>query len=104
NQLIGYTIIAPIKNFQRDHVARVIIGVLNGYQRQGVGTQLLGHGKQWAARKNIHRLELTVSSQNIPAISFYLKHDFAFEGIRKQSLLIDGQWYNELYMGYILKS
>src|SRR5690606_17915605 len=98
DQLIGYLFINPIQNDYQDHVAKVMIGVLKDYQRQGVGSQLLNYGKQWAAQKNIQRLELTVPSQNIPAISFYLKHDFTFEGIRKKSLRMDGRWYNELYM------
>lgn len=97
-QTIGY--ISLIRNVspQQRHVAKITIGVLPTHRRQRVGSQLMQHGKQWAVSQGIRRLELTVASQNTAAISFYLYHDFVFEGIRKQSLLIDNQWQNELYM------
>lgn len=102
-EAIGYILLAGNDLQRQRHVAKVTIGVLPNYQRQGVGSQLMNYGKNWAANQGIRRLELTVASQNTAAIAFYLHHDFVFEGIRKQSLFIEKRWHNELYMACLLR-
>jgi RimJ/RimL family protein N-acetyltransferase len=103
-EAIGYLLLAGNDTERQRHVAQMTMGVLASHQRQGIGTQLMHHGKHWAVKQRIRRLELTVASQNTAAIAFYLQHDFVFEGIRKQSLFIDNQWHNELYMACLLSS
>lgn len=103
-KLIGYLLLAGNDLLRQGHVAQLVAGVLSTYQRKGVGSKLMQQGKQWSTTKDIRRLEVTVASQNTAAIGFYLHHDFVFEGIRKQSLLINGRWHNELYMSCQLGS
>jgi ribosomal protein S18 acetylase RimI-like enzyme len=47
--------------------------ILPSYQRQGIGSQLLGKAKQLSPQ----RLELYVFQKNTPARSFYQAHGFA---------------------------
>lgn len=101
-QAIGYILLAGTDIQCHQHVAQITIGVLPNYQRQGVGSELMQQGKKWAVKQGIRRLELTVASQNTAAIAFYLQHHFVFEGIRKQSFFMGGEWQNELYMACLL--
>ena len=43
---------------------------------QGIGSALLGAAKRWARDRRLEYLELSVLSQNAPAIALYESHDF----------------------------
>ena len=58
-----------------------------------------------AGRKNISgiiRLELTVECDNIHAKTLYEKQGFSVEGVRPKSMLVNGSYVDEYYMGKIL--
>ena len=57
---------------------------------------------QWAKKSQLHRLELTVIEYNEQAVHLYKKMGFEVEGVKRNSLLIDGQYVNELYMAKLL--
>lgn len=57
---------------------------------------------QWAKKSQLHRLELTVIEHNEQAVHLYKKMGFEVEGVKRNSLLIDGQYVNELYMAKLL--
>jgi RimJ/RimL family protein N-acetyltransferase len=56
----------------------------------------------WAAGHGLHRLELTVMAHNYRAISLYERMGFTGEGRRRQCLIVDGQFVDELTMAAIL--
>jgi RimJ/RimL family protein N-acetyltransferase len=58
--------------------------------------------EEWANIQNIHRLELTVMTHNIAGIALYKKMGFEIEGIKRDSLLIDGKYVDEFYMSKLL--
>lgn len=60
------------------------IGVIKTYQRQGIGDALMKTAITWCKKqKSIHKIELETQ---IPQLrSFYKKHGFEFEGVRKKS-------------------
>ena len=102
NQLIGY-LGAYGGNFLRNcHSVYLVVGILQAYTGQGIGTQLFEALEEWALTKNIHRLELTVIALNERAIHLYQKMGFEIEGIKKDSLKINGKYVNEYYMAKIL--
>jgi RimJ/RimL family protein N-acetyltransferase len=82
--------------------ANFAMGVVARYARQGVGTQLLEEVQAWARRRGLHRLEMTVISQNLPALSLYLKMGFVVEGRRNDALRIDGRFVDEYWMAKLL--
>ena len=57
---------------------------------------------EWALSNEITRLELTVAAENINAVNLYTKMGFIKEGIKKNSLIIDGKYMDEFYMSKIL--
>ena len=102
NQLIGY-LAASGGTFKRNrHNAYLVIGILQAFTGQGIGTQLFQGLEEWAKQQHIHRLELTVMTHNIAGIALYKKQGFAIEGTKRHSLLINGQYVDEFYMSKLL--
>ena len=84
------------------HALFLVMGVLQAWWGRGVGRALLQAVEQWAVSHGIHRLELTVSVGNARARSLYEKCGFEREGTRRDSLMIDGEYVDELYMAKLL--
>jgi RimJ/RimL family protein N-acetyltransferase len=102
NQLVGY-LAASGGTFKRSrHNVYLVIGILQAFTGQGIGTQLFQRLEQWAHHHHIHRLELTVMTHNTSGIALYKKQGFEIEGTRKQALQIDGQYVDEFYMSKLL--
>jgi ribosomal-protein-alanine N-acetyltransferase len=58
------------------------IGVFPEYQRQGVGTHLMGHAYAEGIRRGCSRCFLEVRKSNLNAIQFYQNHNFLIAGTR----------------------
>jgi RimJ/RimL family protein N-acetyltransferase len=84
------------------HSAFIAIGVLQAYWRRGIGRQLLQFIESWAKEHDINRLDLNVSPHNHRAIDLYEKFGFARAGIKRNSLLVDGQYISEVYMDKLI--
>ncbi|HEX6922518.1 MAG TPA: GNAT family N-acetyltransferase [Bacillales bacterium] len=81
----------------------VVIGIIQDYNGKGMGTRLFEELENWAKARRIQRLELTVMEHNRPAMYLYEKIGFQVEGMRKQSMFVDGEFVNEFYMAKILE-
>ena len=102
NRLVGY-LAAYSGEFQRNrHSAYLVIGILQAFTGQGIGTQLFQTLGKWTQQQQIHRLELTVMTHNTAAIALYKNQGFAIEGTKRHSLLIDGHFVDEYYMAKLL--
>jgi RimJ/RimL family protein N-acetyltransferase len=102
DHLAGYVELAG-GSFRRSRAtAHVVIGVRADAGGAGVGAALLRHATQWASGHGLHRLELTVMAHNHRAIGLYERMGFSLEGRRKQCLIVDGQFVDELTMAAIL--
>ena len=86
------------------HRAYVVMGIKEEFHGRGVGTKLLNELDRWALEQGIYRLELTVMTHNVKALALYEKCGFVVEGVKKDSMCIDGEYIDEYYMGKILKS
>lgn len=102
NQLVGY-LAASGGTFKRNrHSVYLVIGILQAFTGQGIGTQLFQRLEEWAKQQHIHRLELTVMTHNNAGIALYKKQGFVIEGTKRHSLLINGQYVEEFYMSKLL--
>ncbi len=102
NQLVGY-LEASGGIFKRNrHCVYLVIGILQAFTGQGIGTQLFQSLEEWAKQQHIHRLELTVMTHNTAGIALYKKQGFAIEGTKRHSLLINGRYVDEYYMAKLL--
>ncbi len=84
------------------HSLSIVIGVLRAHWNKGVGRELMKSVEAWAQAKNMHRLELSVMANNTQAIKFYEKHGFGREGIKRNALLVEGKYVNEIYMSKLI--
>jgi RimJ/RimL family protein N-acetyltransferase len=52
----------------------------------------------WSERTELKRIELTVHTTNLRALGLYLRAGFQVEGVRRNSLRVDGEFVNEYLM------
>jgi len=84
------------------HSLYIVIGVLQSWVGQGVGRALLEALEAWARSRGVHRLELTVDTDNRRAIALYEKCGFEREGVKRHSRKIEGRYSDELYMSKLI--
>ncbi|MCY6369704.1 GNAT family N-acetyltransferase [Clostridium ganghwense] len=84
------------------HSAYIVIGILTDYRGRKIGVKFFEEMEKWALESNITRLELTVITHNESAIHLYKKMGFKIEGTKEKSLIVNGQYVDEYYMGKIL--
>lgn len=104
NRLVGF-LGAYGGSFQRNrHSAYIVIGILQRYVGQGIGRKLFETLEKWAIEQKFHRLELTVMCHNERGIRLYQKMGFKTEGIKQDSLCVNGEYVDEYYMAKILNA
>ena len=78
---------------RRRHAGQIGMAVRDDWQGQGVGTALLQAAVDLADKwLNLTRLELTVYTDNEPAIRLYKKFGFTIEGTLVQYAFREGQY------------
>jgi len=102
DSLVGYLFAIGGQANRTKFSAYIVIGILNQYRGQGLGTQLFQQVEEWAGKLNIRRLELTVITHNIAGLGLYKKMGFEIEGTKRNSLFIDGDFVDEYYMSKLL--
>jgi RimJ/RimL family protein N-acetyltransferase len=100
--LKGYLAAIGGKAKRARHSAYLVVGVREEARGLGIGTMLFQHLDHWAKNQGIHRLELTVMKNNEAAIALYKKAGFEIEGVKRDSLLVEGVYIDEYYMAKLL--
>lgn len=100
--LIGYVTIQGGKTNRNRHAAKIAMGLLPTFRNKGIGFKLLQETEAWAVRRQLHRLELTVVTENEPAYRLYEKFGFKVEGKKEQTLYFNDKYYNEFMMAKLL--
>ncbi|WP_238918424.1 GNAT family N-acetyltransferase [Clostridium sp. YIM B02555] len=80
------------------HTAYIVVGIREFQRGKGIGSKFFSELDLWAKENSIIRLELTVMCPNIVAKHLYEKNGFEVEGIKKKSMLVDGEYVDEFYM------
>ena len=100
--LVGY-LSAIGGHFARNrHEAYIVIGILERFTGQGLGTAFFKNLEDWAKEHGLHRLELSVMVHNQRGVGLYQKMGFEIEGIKRDSLLVDGSYVDEYYMSKLI--
>jgi RimJ/RimL family protein N-acetyltransferase len=102
DQLVGFLGAFGGTYHRNQHCAQIVIGIRRDFTDQGIGRRLFEALEKWAIDHKLHRLELTVMSHNERAIRLYQKMGFKSEGIKQDSLLVNGKYVDEYYMAKIL--
>ncbi|WP_397538428.1 GNAT family N-acetyltransferase [Rummeliibacillus pycnus] len=98
DELFGYIGISAGDLQRNKHIGRIVIGVSEHSRGMGIGTKLFQKVFEWIKGKHFTRLELTVIETNETAIKLYDKVGFIKEGMRIDSLNIDGRFVDEWAM------
>jgi putative acetyltransferase len=101
-RVVGNLGLTPEAPDRRRHVASIGMAVHDDFQGQGVGTALMEAMIELAERwMGITRIELTVFSDNAPAIGLYKKFGFEIEGTAPRYALRDGKYVDAYYMARV---
>ncbi|MEF2967903.1 GNAT family protein [Paenibacillus sp. M1] len=101
-KLVGYLGAFGSDLKRNGHSVYLVVGILQAYSGQGIGTALFGELESWARKRGLHRLELTVMAHNEAAIALYKKAGFEIEGVKRDSIRLDDRYVDELYMSKLL--
>jgi putative acetyltransferase len=98
--VVGHLGIMPGSHPRRAHVASIAMAVRDDHCGRGIGTALLQTAISLADNwLNLQRLELTVFTDNAPAIRLYEKHGFVIEGTHRAFALRNGNFVDAYAMG-----
>lgn len=100
--IVGYITANRGGTKRNRHSAYIVTGILSNYRGQKIGSRFFEKLIEWAKKNKISRLELTVVCSNENALALYKKFGFEIEGIKRDSLIVDGTSVNEFYMSKIL--
>ncbi|MDR6229610.1 putative acetyltransferase [Pseudomonas sp. SORGH_AS199] len=90
-RVVGSASLEQQPRIRRQHCGAIGMGVARDCQGQGIGTQLLTALLDLADNwMNLQRVELTVFSDNEPALALYRKLGFEEEGLLRRYALRDG--------------
>lgn len=101
-QLTGYLFAIGEKIQRKQHSVYIAMGVSRRERGNGIGFQLFEAMEKWAKDKKLRRIELTVLEHNHAAVALYKKRGFIVEGLKKESIRIDGSYMNEWFMSKLL--
>ncbi|HFK1456132.1 TPA: GNAT family N-acetyltransferase [Bacillus cereus] len=102
-RIVGFILVNGNHIQRKRHVASIVIGILQEYSGRGIGTRLFKEAEKWAKLHDVWRLELTVMAHNTRAQALYTKVGFEKEGVKRASLIIDGENIDEYEMAKLLK-
>lgn len=102
NELVGYLGAYGRNQNRIKHTVTIGIAILQSHVGKGIGTMLFQELESWAKNHNIRRLELTVMENNPSGQALYKKMGFEVEGLKKDSLYINGEYIDDIYMSKLL--
>lgn len=101
-RILGYLMVQNEKPRRISHRGYVVIGIHSDSRGKGIGKSLFSHVIAWAKKVNLHRLDLTVITENDAAVALYKNMGFEIEGIKRESLVIDNNYVDEYYMSKLI--
>lgn len=88
---------------RKKHSVYIAIGILQKWVGQGIGMQLFQELERWAKEQQVHRLELTVMTDNEAGLALYKKAGFEVEGVKRHSMKVRDQYVDEYYMAKLIE-
>lgn len=97
-EFAGFLTVTGNEASRRRHVASIELGVKKEFQDQEIADSLIQAAESWVKDRMISRIELPVFSTNTVAREFFAKHNFIEEGVRQQSIMLNDELIDEVYM------
>ncbi len=83
---------------QLKHACSFGVGILEKYRNRGVGSKLIAALMDWAGKKGMKRLELSVMANNPAAKRLYKRLGFVVEGTKRDAVEVDGKYVDFIEM------
>ncbi|SME94771.1 Protein N-acetyltransferase, RimJ/RimL family [Paenibacillus barengoltzii] len=103
-ELVGYLAVFGGQANRTKHVGYIVVGITQAYSGKGIGTRLFQTAEVWRAQTELTKFELTVMIPNERAVALYKKVGFEVEGVKRNSIRVDGNYVDEYYMGKIFEA
>ena len=104
-QIVGHGMLDPLQLAATRHVVHLTLVAHPGWQRMGVGRELLGALIAWAkAAPAVEKIELNVRSSNEPAQALYREMGFTEMGRWRRRIKVGpGQYLDDVAMELFVK-
>lgn len=100
--VVGF-ICGEVLHFNRmSHVMKLNIGIIKKYRRTGIGRALGKHMLAHVEKNNIVRVEATIITDNKLSLNLCKKFGMAVEGVKRCSIKIGNQFYDEYLLARIM--
>jgi RimJ/RimL family protein N-acetyltransferase len=101
-EFVGFLLVHSEGLERYKHVVHIVTAVKKSHWRQGIASRFFNTFHIWAEENNIHRIDLEVIEDNIPAINLYKKFGYEVEGTRKDAIYNNKTYKNLVIMAKIL--
>ncbi|WP_241657837.1 GNAT family N-acetyltransferase [Anaerobacillus alkaliphilus] len=102
NRVVGISRLIRGELEMKQHVALFRTWLASEAQGKGIGSKIMEYTLSWAEIHKLHKVVLTVFSGNMVATKLYQKYGFTIEGIQKEQVMLNGEYQDEIYMGYFV--
>ncbi|EKD56433.1 MAG: histone acetyltransferase HPA2-like protein acetyltransferase [uncultured bacterium] len=102
NKIAGWLELYPFKSKFKKHILGLIVGIIDKYHRQGIGSQLLEKAISFAKDKKIIKISTEISKNNLASQNLVKKFGFVLEGIQKKQLYIKEKYIDNLFFGIVI--
>lgn len=102
NEVHGFIVGVGNSTKRNRHSMYCVIGIQQCSTGKGLGGKLFSSLEAWATDNGVTRLELTVMRHNERAMRLYESRGFVIEGIKRNSLKVNGKYVDEYYMAKLL--
>lgn len=99
-QIVGHAFLEPHRLQSLKHVADLNMAVYLGWQKKGIGSELLKQIIERAKQsKTLRKIQLNVRASNSQAIQLYKKMGFEEEGRLKSRVKVNDEYIDDIVMG-----
>lgn len=84
------------------HRAMTSLQLMPEYQKAEIAHDLLCAAEEWAKKQGIERLDASVLDGNHHTLTYYKSRQFEVEGTRLHAIHVNGQFYDEVFLGKML--
>lgn len=103
-EIVGWTHLDLPQVEKLRETAEQTVGVRPAYRNQGVGSELLWRGLDWAEANGFRKVYNAVPATNELALDFLADHGWVTEGIRKNHYTVGDDRVDEVMMAYEIDS
>jgi RimJ/RimL family protein N-acetyltransferase len=97
-RVVGWCDVTPKPRETLRHSGVLGMGVAASHRGRGIGRRLIATTLETAFARGLMRIELTVRTDNAPAIALYQRFGFDSEGRLHRFMVVDGLYYDALLM------